>query len=90
MALKLVGKKSYDYTNDKGVRYTGIKLHCVQQHATSQEGFLTEIVSVGTNKPIYSQANEYAFGTIFTPVYDKYGRIQDLILVSLPEDKEKK
>lgn len=90
MALKLMGKKTYDYTNDKGIRYTGIKLHCIQQYSTPQEGFLTETVSVGTSKPIFPMADGFEFGTIFTPVYDKYGRINDLILVSLPEDKEKK
>ena len=87
MALKLVGKKAYDYTNEKVDRYTGIKVHCVQEHASPLEGYLVETISVSSTKPIFSQANEFPFGTVFTPVYDRYGKIQDMILKSLPEDK---
>lgn len=87
MALKLVGKKAYDYTNDKGDRYTGIKLHCVQEVASPVEGYLTEVIPVGSTKPIYSQANEFPFGTVFNPVYNRYGKIEDFILKSLPGDK---
>lgn len=86
MALKLMGKKYYDYTNDKNQRYTGVKLHCIQELSTPQEGFLTETVSVGSQKPIYYQCDTLPFGSVFTPVYDRYGRIQDIILKSLPED----
>lgn len=87
MALKLVGKKAYDYTNEKGQNYTGIKMHCVQDRPSETEGYLVETISVGTNKPVFATADDLPFGTIFTPVYDRYGRIQDIMIVSLPGDK---
>lgn len=89
MALKVVGKKYYDFTNKEGQRVQGLKLHCLQEHPTPDEGYLTELVSVGISKPIYSQADSIAFGSIITPVYNRYGSLQDIILVSMPDDKKK-
>lgn len=87
MALKVVGKRYYDFTNDKNQRFTGVKLHCIQEFSTQKEGFLTEVISVGSDKPVYPIADELIFGTVITPVYNRYGRIDDIIVKSLPGDE---
>lgn len=89
MALKILGKKYYDFTSKEGQRVQGLKLHCVQDQPSSTEGFLTELISVGFNKPIYTTVDSYPFGTLITPVYNRYGSIEDVILVSLPEGTKK-
>lgn len=84
MALVLMGRKFYDFTNDKGQNYKGIKLHCLQEFATPQEGTLTEVVSVSENNPAYAVAVAMPFNCLFTPVYNRYGRIDDLIVRDEP------
>lgn len=86
MALKIMGKKYYDFTNTEKQRFTGLKLHCIQECASPTEGYLVEVVSIGSNKPIYSQVDAFPFGTVITPVYNRYGKIEDIILKSLPGD----
>lgn len=89
MALRVLGRKHYDYTNEKGQRYTGVKLHCVQVNSTPEEGFLTEVVSVGSSKPIYPVAVSLPFESVITPIYNRFGKIDDIVLVSRPGDEKK-
>lgn len=89
MALVLLGKKYYDYTNEKGQRFQGVKLHCIQQNSTPAEGTLTEVVSVGSNKPIYATVESFPFETVITPIYNRYGRVDDIVVVSYPGDGKK-
>lgn len=86
MALVITGKHIYDFTNDKGQRFSGIKLHCVQELPSPTEGRLTEVISIGIDKPAYPMAAGFPFGAVVNPVYNKYGKVDDFILKSLPED----
>ncbi|MCI9438646.1 MAG: hypothetical protein HFH85_16090 [Lachnospiraceae bacterium] len=87
MALKIMGKKYYDFTNTEKQRFTGLKLHCIQEFPSPTEGYLVEIVSIGSSKAIYTQVDSFPYGTIITPVYNRYGKIEDVILKSLPGDE---
>lgn len=85
MALVLMGKRYYDFTNDKDQNFKGVKLHCIQEFESQQEGTLTEVISVNTRHPIYHVADQLLFGTVFTPVYNRYGRMEDIIVKAEPD-----
>lgn len=85
MALVLMGKRYYDFTNDKDQNFKGVKLHCIQEFSTQNEGTLTDVISVNSRSPIYHIADQLEFGTVFTPVYNRYGRMEDIVVKALPE-----
>ena len=89
MAFIITGRHMYDFTNDKNQRFTGVKLHCLQELSSPTEGQLTEVISVGSDKPIYPMAIGFPFGAVVTPIYNKYGKVNEFILKSVPGDAEK-
>ena len=74
MAFIITGKHMYDFTNDKNQRFTGVKLHCLQELSSPTEGQL----AIG-----------FPFGAVVTPIYNKYGKVDDFILKSVPGDEAK-
>lgn len=86
MAMILTGKRYYDFENEKKQRFQGLKLHCVQRNMAQDQGYLTELLGVGSSSPIYPLADSLKFGSVITPVYDKYGRVTDIVLVEEQKD----
>lgn len=90
MALIYLGKKPYTWTNpDTKITYSGIKMHCMQELPSPGEGYLTDVVKIPVNSAIYPTAESLPFKTVFTPVYDRYGRIADIIVKSYPDENGK-
>lgn len=85
MALVVLGKRGYNFTKD-GQTFIGVKLHCREEFPAPDVGYLTEVLSVGDRKSIYHTVLSLPFGAVITPIYDKYGKIQDIIVKSLPEE----
>ena len=44
---------------------------------------------MGSDKPIYPMAIGFPFGAVVTPIYNKYGKVDDFILKSVPGDEAK-
>lgn len=80
MALIYIGKHYYDYTNDKGENYKGVHLHCIPEYKSPAEGLLSEVLKVRNISSIYPLADGLKIGSKINPIYDKYGRVADIIL----------
>lgn len=89
MAVFVVGKKYYDWTNpDDKKRYQGLKLHVVDELENPKSGKLVDTVKVSDMSPVYPLADSIPFGSLVTIVYDKYGRPQDFIMKSSPDGQK--
>lgn len=82
--MKVIGKKRYAIQRD-GKLYVGISLHCTYP-ATQDgaEGDLTESFSIGDTKPGYPTALSVALGSEITPSYNKYGKVDDIVVMPDP------
>lgn len=89
MAYVYLGKKPYKFTNkEDGVVYTGIRMHCIAEVPAPGEGQLTEVFSIGTNKSGFANADSLPFGSIVNPVYNRFGKVDDIIVISRPDEKK--
>lgn len=89
MALVIKGKHAYNFKNKENQQISGIQLHCLQQHPSPTEGYLVEVLSIVWTKPIYPMAEQLPLESVITPIYNKYGKIEDIVLVSKPGDEKK-
>lgn len=88
MAFILKGRHDYNFKSKDGNQVSGCQLHLIQQNATS-EGFLVEQVSIPVTKPAYTIAVQLPFESVITLVYNKYGKVDDILLVGKPGDEKK-
>ncbi len=77
--MKVVGKRSYEMQKD-GSTYTGMVLHCVYPAAAPAVGELTQTLSVGSMKPGYATACNVPIGAEVTPVYNRFGKVEDVVV----------
>lgn len=84
--MEVVGRRGYEMKNDDGV-YTGVTLHCIEAGPTPESGRLCVKVSIGTRKPGYEKACSVPFGSVITPVYNRFGKTEDIIINSTPDKK---
>lgn len=90
MAFIVVGRKPYDFPDQKnpGQRIVGVKVHCIDEVATPDQGQLTEIIGAKIQYPLYTKLMNLSFGDVIIPVYNKYGSPTDIIIQ--PPAAEKK
>ena len=77
--MKVVGRKDYSMVKD-GVTYNGVTVHCLEPAVPPAVGSLCVHLSVGTNKPGYLVASTLEPGMEVVPVYNRFGKVEDLIV----------
>lgn len=84
--VKVVGKQNVDFSNDKGERIEGIKLHILgTDKNVSGQCVFTEFVS--PNSDCYDMANDLIVGSAVTLVYNRKGKVEEIILAKDLKDK---
>lgn len=92
MAYVLEGKREMSFTGQDGKIISGVQLHLVQQFSVNSadiKGRLVEKEFVSANKPCYALAEQIPIGSIISVVYNKRGKVDDLVLVESPSDNPK-
>lgn len=85
MALTVVGTVPYRTTID-GSTYLGITIHCVEP-AKPEKGGIGQTCfsfSVGSTKPGYVNAIRVVPGDTVNPIFNRYGKVEDVSIVSVP------
>ena len=77
--MKLIGKKTYNCTNN-GAEYRGITCHCIEPAVPPAVGELCVTFSVGDTKPGYSVVLSLQVGDEITPVYNRFGKVDDVVV----------
>ena len=77
--MKLIGKKTYSVQNN-GSEYRGITCHCVESATPPAVGQLCVVFSVGDTKPGYPMVQSLQVGDDITPVYNRFGKVDDVVL----------
>lgn len=78
MLCTLLGRKEYQ-GNFEGRSYSGVKLFLVHEddHA---DGMICDIEKVSTSCPSYHKIMSIPVGSKVSPIYNRYGKIDDVIL----------
>lgn len=77
--MKLIGKKTYSVSNN-GAEYHGITCHCVEPATPPAVGQLCVTFSVGDTKPGYPVVQSLQVGDEITPVYNRFGKVDDVVV----------
>lgn len=88
MALILVGRSDYQFTTKEGTLITGTMLHCLDNVSADGKGYRVDKFSLSNTKPAYATAQTIPLGAVVTPVYNRYGKVDDIIWKT-PEGKFK-
>lgn len=89
--MKVVGRRKYQFTNkETGEMIVGVSLHCLENSPDPSEGQLATTLSVVSAKPCYSLALGIPFGSEVTPVYNKYGKVDDILIRDTPDTPDSK
>lgn len=92
MAFILEGKREMSFTGTDGSQISGVQLHLVQQFSVQSKdisGRLVEKEFVSANKPCYTLAEQIPIGSVITVIYNKRGKVDDLVLVESPSPDSK-
>lgn len=81
MALVLVGRTDSDSPSreDPTRRIIGVNLHCIDDVADPVVGQRVQRLYVYESKVGYRKAYDIPFGSFITPVYNRWGKIDDII-----------
>lgn len=81
MALVLVGRVKSDSPSreDPKRRIIGVNLHCIQDVVDPEQGQTVERLYVYETKAGYKKAFTIPFGSFVTPVYNRFGKVEDII-----------
>lgn len=77
--MKYIGRKAY-HCEDKGIAYDGFTCHCIEKAVPPAVGELCVTFAMGTTKPGYSTVLTLQPGDEITPVYNRYGKVDDIIV----------
>lgn len=77
--MQLVGKQYYE-TDYNGVHYYGVRLY-VTETRNNVEGFATDKLNITSSKPNYKQICEIPVGSHILPLYNRYGKVDDIQVV---------
>lgn len=80
MALKLVGRFESEFeAQDHSGKIRGVNLHCIETEEDPRGGLRVERLYIHERRPGYLTSQGIPFGSIVTPVYNRYGKVDDLI-----------
>lgn len=82
--MKVVGRKKYSFASKDGGLVTGVSLHCLEKAADPSEGEVALTLSVSSTKACYGTVLSVPFGSEITPVYNRYGKVDDILLKPNP------
>lgn len=78
--MQLVGKQFYE-TDYNGVHYNGVRLH-VTEVRSNVEGFAVDKLNITSTKPRFNEICGIPVGSEIIPIYNKYGKVDDVQSVS--------
>lgn len=79
MALILAGRNESSFKGSDGNQVTGITLHLLEDIPDPVNGTHVERFYIHEKKPGYETAKTIPFGSVITPVYNRYGKVEDII-----------
>ncbi len=84
---KIVGKEMVDYLSRKSnQQVTGIKLHIIRPD-NRVEGFAAESVFISSKSALYEAVTSYPLNTEVLIMYNRYGSVEDVKLVTADTGK---
>lgn len=86
MAVKIVGKQNVDFSNDKGERIQGIKLHILGSDR-NVNGWAVFTEFINPSSSAYNTALDLPLDSFVTLVYNRKGKVDEIIKCKdVPED----
>ncbi|AXH73577.1 MAG: hypothetical protein [Inoviridae sp.] len=90
MALKLVGRHESEFVaKDGSGMIKGINLHCVDTEEDPVHGSRVERLYIHSAKPGYESSKGIPFGSILTPIYNRFGKVEDITWREAPAPAKK-